>query len=113
MRRFGELSGLSVQRAKSELIFLNAAVAIFDFEDIPNIQTTRYLEYQVRSGDLVDDNWALRIRNDGLGLLISRVRKRLATAASLSTSVIVRKMLLHAIMLPAVLFTAAVVRLPQ
>ena len=31
----GTLSGLSVQPAKSELIFLNTAVAIFEFEGIP------------------------------------------------------------------------------
>ena len=97
MRRFGELSGLSVQPAKSELIFLNTAVASYDFEGIPVLchgQTTRYIGYQERSGDLVDANWALRIRN---------VRKRLATTASLSTSVAIRILLLNAIMLPAVL----------
>ena len=107
MRRFGELSGLSVQPAKSELIFLNTAVAISEFEGFTVLchgQTTRYLGYQVGTVDLVHANWALRIRN---------VRKRLATAASLSTSVAVRIMLLNAIMLPAVLFTAAVFRLPQ
>ena len=107
VHRFGELSGLSVQPAKSELVFLNTVVALSEFEDIPILlhkQTTRYLGYQVRTEDLVDANWALRIRN---------VRKRLAIAASLSTSVAVRIMLLNAIMLPAVLFTAAVFRLPQ
>ncbi|CAI5712945.1 unnamed protein product [Peronospora destructor] len=107
VRRFGELSGLSVRPAKSVLIFLNAAVVISDYEGIPVLrhgQTTRYLGYQVGTGDLVDANWALRIRN---------VRKRLATAASLSTSVAIRILLLNAIMLPAVLFTAAVFRLLQ
>ena len=63
-----------------------------------------FLYFCKYTGDLVDANWAFRIRN---------VRKRLATAASLSTSVAVRIMLLNAIMLPAVLFTAAVFRLPQ
>ena len=96
-----------MQPAKSELVFLNTVVALSEFEDIPILlhkQTTRYLGYQVRTEDLVDANWALRIRN---------VRKRLAIAASLSTSVAVRIMLLNAIMLPAVLFTVAVFRLPQ
>ena len=65
---------------------------------------TRYLGYQMGSGDLVDANWALRIRH---------VRERLATAASLSTRVAVKIMLMNAIMLPAVLFTVAVSRIPQ
>ena len=106
-QRFGELSGLFVQPAKSVLIFLNTAVEVTEYEGIPALQhgdTTRYLGYQVGTGDLVDANGALRIRN---------VRKRLATAASISTSVAVRILLLNAIMLPAVLFTAAVFRVPQ
>lgn len=99
--------GLSVQPAKSVLIFLITAVAISDYEGISALrhgQKTRYLIYQVGTGDLLVANWVSRIRN---------VRKRLATAVSLSRSVASRFLLLNAIMLPEVLFTAAVFRLPQ
>ena len=98
-----ELSELSVQIAQSELIYLNT-VAISDFKGIsstPPRANHQYIGYQVVTGDLVNANWTLRIRN---------VRKLLAIAGSLSTSVAVRKMLLNAIMLPAVLFTTAVFR---
>ena len=46
VRRFGELSGLSVQPAKNELILHDTAVAIFEYDGIPVLrhgQTTRYL----------------------------------------------------------------------
>ena len=59
VRWFVELSGLSVQPAKSELISLNTAVAISEFEGIPVLchgQTTRFIGYQVGTGDLVDAN---------------------------------------------------------
>ena len=58
VRHFGELSGLSVQSARSELILLNTEVAISDFEDIPVLrhgQLTRQFEYQVGTTDLVCD----------------------------------------------------------
>ena len=107
VRRFEELFGLYVQPAKRELTFLNTAVAVSDFERIPVLRyghMARYLGCQVETGDPVDANWALRIRT---------VRKRLAAAASLSTSVHVRVVLLNAIMLPAMSFAAAVFRFSQ
>ena len=60
VRRFGKVSWLFVQPAKSELVFLNTVVALSEFEDIPILlhkQTTRYLGYQARTEDLVDANW--------------------------------------------------------
>ena len=92
VQRFGELPGLVVQPAKSVLIFLNTAVEIKEYEGIPVLQhgdTTRYLGYQVRTGHLIDANRALQVPN---------FRKRLFTAASISTSVAVRILLLNAIM---------------
>ena len=86
---------------------LYTAVDFADYAGIPVLRhgdTTRYLEYQVGTGDLVGANWALRIRN---------IRKRLATAATISSSGAVRILLLNPIMLPAVLFTSAVFRLPH
>ena len=104
---FGELSELWVQQKKSVLIMLNTAVDLADYAGIPVLRhgdTTRYLGYQVGTGDLVGANWALRIRN---------IRKRLATAATISSSGAVRILLLNPIMLPAVLFTSAVFWLPH
>ena len=46
--------------------------------------TTRYLGYQVGRGDLEGANWDLRIRY---------IKKRLGTAATISTSVAVRILL--------------------
>ena len=105
--RFGALSGLCVQPAKSVLILLNTALDLTDYAGIPVLRygdTTRYLGYQVGTGDLEGAIWALRIRN---------IKKRLETAATISTSVAVRILLLNSIMLPAVLFTSAVFRLPH
>ena len=61
--------------------------------------TTRYMGYAVGTGELAATNWAARIRN---------VQRRLATATKLATSVEHRVLILNVIMLPAVLFTAAV-----
>ena len=55
--------------------------------------------YAVGTGELAATNWAARIRN---------VQRRLATATKLATSVEHRVSILNVIMLPAVLFTAAV-----
>ena len=63
---FGELSGLCVQQKKSVLIMLNTAVDLAGYAGIPVLRhgdTTRYLGYQVGTGDLVGANWALRTRN--------------------------------------------------
>uniref|UniRef100_M4BBQ4 RxLR effector candidate protein n=1 Tax=Hyaloperonospora arabidopsidis (strain Emoy2) TaxID=559515 RepID=M4BBQ4_HYAAE len=86
---------------------LNTAGDLADYTGILVLRhgdTTRYLGYQVGTGDLVGANWALRIRN---------IRKRLATATTISSSVAVQILLLNSIMLPAVLFPSAVFRLPH
>ena len=54
VHRFGELSGLWVQQKKSVLIMLNTAVDLADYAGIPVLRhgdTTRYLGYQVGTGD--------------------------------------------------------------
>ena len=77
-------------------------MATKEFCGIPVLQhgdTVRYLGYAVGTGHLTDANWAARIRN---------VQRRLATATQLATSVETRVLLFNVIVLPAVLFTAAV-----
>ena len=56
-------------------------------------------------------DWGFRRRK--LGFTNPNCQKAAITAASLSTSIVVRIMLLNAIMLAAVLFTATVFRLPK
>ena len=96
---FGRLSGLTVQPTKSQVIFLNTAVALPDYEGIPVLPhgaTTRYLGHQVGTGALGDANWAIRIRN---------VRRRLANATRVATSVSLRVLILNVAMIPGILFT--------
>ena len=71
---------------------------------LPHGETTRYLDHQVGTGALTEVNWAIRIRN---------VRRRLATATRVATSVSLRVLLLNVIMLPGILFTAAVFDIPH
>ncbi|KAE9036079.1 hypothetical protein PR001_g9006 [Phytophthora rubi] len=107
VKKFGRLSGLQVQPTKSKIIFLNTAVVLHEYEGIPVLRsgdTVRYLGYAVGTGMLADVNWAVRIRN---------IQRRLATATQLATSVENRVTILNVIMLPAVLFTAAVFEIPQ
>eukprot|EP00644_Phytophthora_capsici_P001844 jgi/Phyca11/81494/gw1.14.783.1 len=104
---FGSLSGLQVQPAKSKVIFLNTSIEAKAFLDIPVLahgDTVRYLGYGVGTGDMNVTNWAARIRT---------VQRRLATAAQLGTSIENRITILNVIMLPSVLFTAAVFDMPQ
>ncbi|OWZ21351.1 LOW QUALITY PROTEIN: RxLR effector protein [Phytophthora megakarya] len=107
VKAFGRLSGLQVQPAKSKIIFLNTATTCESYEGIPVLahgETERYLGYAVGTGDTTEVNWAGRIRS---------VQRRLATAAQLGTSVENRVTILNVIMLPAVLFTAAVFDMPK
>ena len=102
VERFGQLAGLKVQPSKRKLIFLNLAVSVdtfFGIPVLPHSDTTRCLGYAVNTGELADVNWAARIRN---------VQRLLATATRLATSVEHRVLILNVIMLPSVLFTAAV-----
>lgn len=106
VERFGRLSGLQVQSAKSMLIFLNKAVELTQFHGLPVLKhgdTVRYLGYQVGTGALTDVNWATRIRN---------IQRRLATAMRLANSVEHRVTILNVIMLPSVHFTAAAFEKP-
>jgi hypothetical protein len=95
-----------VQPTKSNAIFLNTAIDMKKTSGIPVLrhgETVRYLRYQVGTGQLMDVNWAARVRN---------IQRRLATATQLATSVENRVLLLNSIMLPAVLFTAAAIAIP-
>ena len=88
------------------MIIINAAVDREEFCGIPVLRqgdTVRYLGYAVGTGELSTPNWAAHIRN---------VQRRLATATQLATSVEDRVLILNVIMLPAVLFTAAVFEIP-
>jgi hypothetical protein len=107
VERFGELSGLKVQPTKSKAIFLNTSIDVSEIHGIPVLQpgeTVRYLGYEVGTGPLTDVNWAVRIRN---------IRRRLATASQLATSVANRVVLLNVVMLPSALFTAAAFEMPK
>ena len=104
---FGNLSGLVAQPAKSKLIFLNKGVRLQTFCGISVLQpvdTVRYLGYEVGTGDLQHRNWALRIR---------KLQRRLFTASTIASSVENRVMVLNSIILPAILFTAAVFEIPD
>ena len=77
---FGRLSGLQVQLAKSQIIFLNTAIHQLTYQDIAVVTpstTTRYLGYQVGTGKLRDINWALRIKS---------AQRRLFTATRVATT---------------------------
>jgi exonuclease III len=104
---FGKISGLQVQPTKSHLIFLNTAVNVEEYEGIPALahgDTVWYLGYAVGTGTLMNVNWAERIRG---------IQRRLATATQVATSIENRVTLLNVIMLPSVLFTAAVFDMPN
>jgi hypothetical protein len=103
---FGRISGLKVQPTKSHLIFLNTAIAVEQYAGIPVLahgETVRYLGYDVGTGALENINWANRIR---------AIQRRLATATKVATSVDNRVTILNVIMLPSLLFTAAVFDMP-
>lgn len=77
-------------------------VSLAGYEGLSVLQsgdTTRYLGYQVGTGELKDANWAVRLRT---------VKRRLATATRVATSVALRTQILNIIMLRGILFTAAV-----
>ena len=100
--RFGELSGLHAQPTKSKPIFLNASIRLEQFHGIsvlPPNEAIRYLGYDVGAGEMVNRNRALHLR---------RVQRRLLTASKVTTSVQQRVLIFYAIIVPAVLFTAAV-----
>ena len=106
LEQYGRLSGLRVQPRKSKLLLLNLTVKCEEVCGIPVLchgDTTRYLGYLIGTGELTDVNWAARIRT---------VQRRLATATQLTTSVELRVLILNVIMLPSVLFTAAVFDIP-
>ena len=106
VHRFGELSGLHAQPTNSQIIFLNTSVRLEQYRGItvlPPAATTRYLGYEIGTGEMLNHNWAQRIR---------RSRRRLLTATSVATSVQNRVIILNTIILPAVLFTAAVFDIP-
>ena len=62
---FGALSVLHVQPNKSQLIFLNRAVTVKRYEGIEVVApggTTRYLGYEIGTGNLDNKNWVLQIQ---------------------------------------------------
>ncbi|KAE9032264.1 hypothetical protein PR003_g5465 [Phytophthora rubi] len=106
VRRFGALSGLHVQPTKSQIIFLNTAIQLREYGGIAVLQhsdTVRYLGYEVETGQLTNKNWVARIR---------KIQRRLATATRIATNVENRVLILNAIVLPSILFTAAVFEMP-
>ncbi|OWZ17931.1 RxLR effector protein [Phytophthora megakarya] len=97
---FGTISGLRIQPLKSVYIFLNKAVKVTTWFGIPVLalgDTVRYLGYDIGFTNLTKVNWAKRIRS---------VKRRMATAEHVSTTVVDRVDLLNAIVLPAITFTA-------
>ena len=99
--QFGRLSGLQVQPAKSQIIFLNTAIHQLTYQDIAVVTpstTTRYLGYQVGTGKLRNINWVLRIKS---------AQRRLFTATQVATTLEHRVLILNAIVLPGILFTAS------
>ncbi|POM78315.1 RxLR effector candidate protein [Phytophthora palmivora] len=101
--QFGEMSGLHIQPAKSVLISLNTGIPTpAQILGIPILQRgefTRYLGYQVGTTEAQNVDWADRIR---------KIQQRLVTACRVATSDEDRVEILNTIVLPAVLFTSAV-----
>ena len=64
----------------------------------------RYLGYEIGTEALQHHNWALRIR---------KLQRRLFTAVKVATSVEHRVLILNSIILPSILFTAAVFDIPE
>ncbi|KAF1314922.1 Rxlr effector protein, partial [Globisporangium splendens] len=101
LQRFGTVSGLHAQPAKSCYISLNTSATQVKVNGITVIQhgdTVRYLGVQVGTADAVEANW-----NDRL----SKLRSRLVVATQITNTIPGRIMILNAILLPAVLFTAS------
>uniref|UniRef100_A0AAV1UKE2 Uncharacterized protein n=1 Tax=Peronospora matthiolae TaxID=2874970 RepID=A0AAV1UKE2_9STRA len=101
-------SGLHAQPAKPKLIdFLNLSIKLDEYlgnSVLRSGETTRYLGYVVGTGELHHRNWALRIR---------RLQRILVTASTITTSVANWVVVLNAIVLPSILFTAAVFEMPE
>ena len=66
--------------------------------------TVRYLRYEVGTGELVQPNWAMRLR---------RGCRRLLTDTTVAASVQHRMVILNVTVLPSVLFTSAVFDMPR
>ena len=106
VKQFWRLSGLQVQPTKSKIILFNTGVDTKNLHGIPVLRhgdTVRYLGYAVETKEFGTVNWAARVRN---------VQRRLATATWLASSVENRVLIFNVVMVPAVLFTAAVFELP-
>lgn len=71
---------------------------------LPPAETVQYLGYEIGTGDLQHRNWAVRMR---------KLQRRLFTATKVATSVENRVRILNAIILPSILFTAAVFDIPE
>ena len=100
VEQFGDLSGLKVQQQKSHFISLAKEIQHIKYEGIPVLPegaTTRYLGVQVGIANLTDINWNRRIE---------QVKKRVGIMSQKHMSVPYRVLLLNAIFLPAILFTA-------
>ncbi|KAE9032193.1 hypothetical protein PR001_g10729 [Phytophthora rubi] len=100
VREFGRISGLRVQPAKSQYIFLNKAIDKSVWCGIPVLrkgETVPYLGYEVGFGDLSKINWEKRLR---------ALQRRMGTAERAATTIRDRVDLLNVIVLPAILFTA-------
>ncbi|CAH0474837.1 unnamed protein product [Peronospora belbahrii] len=99
---FGRLSGLQMQTTKSQIIFLNTAIRQLTYQGIAVVApstTTRYLGYQVGTG---------KLRSINSSLCFKKAQRRLLTATRASTTLEHRILILNAIVLPGILFTAVV-----
>ena len=102
VNRFGQLSGLHAHPTKSKLVLLNTAIRRQQHEGISVFQlgeTTRYLGYKVGT---------VALSNRSLALQLQKLRRRFITAAKAATSVQNRALILNAIILHAIMFTATV-----
>ncbi|GMF51547.1 unnamed protein product [Phytophthora fragariaefolia] len=105
VKRFGQLSGLHVQPQKSQIIFLNSGYPqqLRGNSGGRPQRDNQVLGVPIRDSNLINVNWALRIRN---------VQRRLLTATTVATSVANRILVLNTIILPAILFTAIAFEIP-
>uniref|UniRef100_A0AAV1UN62 Reverse transcriptase n=1 Tax=Peronospora matthiolae TaxID=2874970 RepID=A0AAV1UN62_9STRA len=65
--------------------------------------TARYQGYEIGTGELENENWALRIR---------KIQRRLLKATRVAASVENRVIILNSIVQPAKLFTSSVFEIP-
>ena len=106
VKRFGGAIRPPRPTSKKQTLFLNTSIRLQRYQGIslvPAHDTVQYLGYEVGTGELVQPNWAMRLR---------RVGRQLLTATTVAASVQHWVVILNAIFIPSVLSTSSVFDMP-